>query len=160
MGHHVEIHGRGYKHMALCREIGGHEHVVCHTVGHLAYRGGCGRGNDHAVGPQTEIHMGMPFAGIGGKELADHRLLAQGREGDRGDEFLTGRSDDHLYLGPCLDKKAQKADALIGGYAAADAEDDMLTGQRGLARGHFSLSFMRVKQSLVFWAKSPFRIQS
>lgn len=104
--------------------------------------------------------MGVPLAGVGGEELAHHRLLAQGRESDRCDELLAGRGDDHLHLCSGLDEKPQEGYTLVGGDTAAYAEHHVLSGKRGDGRGcHFRLSLMRVKQSLVFWAKSPFMIQ-
>ena len=101
---HIKVHGRSNEDWCLHGEIGGDEHVVCNAMRHLAHgrcRTWC---NDHRIRPETEIHVRIPGTITLREELAHHRLVGQRREGDRGNELLTGRRNDHLYLSSLLDE--------------------------------------------------------
>ena len=155
VAHHVEIHCRSNPHRLFGRQISRHEHIVGNAVGHFPDCRGCGGSYDHSVGPQPEVDMAVPFAGVGGEKLADDGLLAQRSECHGRYELLRCRSHDNLNLGSGFCQQPQKRHALIGGNAARNAENDMFAFERA----HFIDSFIRVKTSLVLPAKSPCIIQ-
>ncbi len=74
MSHHVEVHRRSDKDRTTSREICRHQHIVGHTVGHFCEGRSRSRSNDHSVSPKAEVDMRVPFAGIGGEELAYDRF--------------------------------------------------------------------------------------
>ena len=127
MSHHVEVHSRSHKHGAFRREIGGYEHVVGHAIGHFAYRRRCSRGYDHGIGPQTQVDVRVPFAGVGGEKFRYHRLTAQGRQCYRSYELLAVGRDYHLYLGARLYKQAQQHCRFVCRNAPGDAQYYMFT---------------------------------
>ncbi len=98
-------------------------------MGHFADGAGRGRGNDEGVGPETEVNVGVPFAGVGRKELTDNGFAGQGGEGHGGDELLGRRGHDDLNLGAGLDEQAAEDGALVGGDSAGDSEDYVLAFQ-------------------------------
>lgn len=158
VGHHVEIHGRSHKHRSLGRQIGGDEHIVGHSAGHLGYGGGRGGRYHHGVGPEAYVDMAVPLPCIGCEKLAYDRTTAQSRQRDRSYELLSGRGDYHLHLRPCLYKQAEQADRLVGCDTAGDAEYYVLAFQHQLP-SVFIRSLTAVKASLVFCEKSPCIIQ-
>lgn len=132
---HIQVHGRGDENGCLHRQIGRHEHVVGHAMSHLAQRtGGAGR-DEHGVGPKAQIDMRVPGAVALGEEVADDRMAAEGRKRDGRDKLLASRRDDNLHLRPSLDEGTDDEARLVGGDAARDAQDDMLTRQGRWARG-------------------------
>ena len=75
-------------------------------MSHLAHgRGGAGS-DEHGVRPETEVNVRIPGAVALREELAHHGLVGECREGDRGDELLARRGDDHLHLGSPLNQSA------------------------------------------------------
>ena len=127
MGKHVEVHGGGHEDGSLHAEVGGDEHVVGHAVCHLTDGGGCGRGYEHGIGPKTETDVAVPRAVALGEKVADDGLRRERTQGDGGDELLTGRGDDHLYLSSAPDEAADDETCLVGCNAARDAQNDFLT---------------------------------
>ena len=113
MSVHVEIHGWSDEDGSLHGEIGGDEHIVGNAVCHLAHgRGGAGR-DEHGVRPETEVNVRIPGAVALREELAHHGLVGECREGDRGDELLARRGDDHLHLGTSLNQSAYDEALLV-----------------------------------------------
>ena len=123
---HIQIHGWRNKHGGLHRQIGGDEHVVGNTIGHLAKgrgRTGC---NKHGVGPQSQIHMRVPRTIPLGKELANHGLVGQCRQRYRGDKLLPCRGNNHLYLSTSLHQSTDNQTRLIRGYASRNTQYNLL----------------------------------
>ena len=103
---HVQVHGGSNEDRRFHGEVGGDEHVVGDGVGHFAEtacRAGC---DEHGVGPQSEIHVGVPRAVALCEEITDDGLMGQCAEGDRSDELLARGRDDDLHLSPALDESA------------------------------------------------------
>ena len=127
MAIHVQVHGRSYEDGRFHGEVGGDEHVVGDGVGHLAEtacRAGC---DEHGVGPQSEIHVGVPRTVALCEEITDDGLMGQRTEGDRGDELLARRGDDDLHLCPALDESAYDQTGLIRRDGACNAQYDFLS---------------------------------
>lgn len=60
MGKHIQVHRRSNEHGSFHREVGSYQHVVGYAVRHLADGRRRSRGNDHCVGPQSEVDMAVP----------------------------------------------------------------------------------------------------
>ena len=71
MGEHIQVHRRGNKDGSLHREVGRQEHIVCHSVCHLADGRGGGWCDDHSVCPQTDVHVAIPRAIASAEELTN-----------------------------------------------------------------------------------------
>ena len=118
MGKHVEVHGRSNENGCLHGQISGNQHVVSHTMGHLSDGAGRSRCNHHGIRPKSQIHMTVPSAVSLREKLADDRFAGQCRQCNGCNEFLTGRSDDHLYFSSFLDKGTNEYSRFVGGYAS------------------------------------------
>ena len=51
MSEHIQVHGWSHKYRSLHGQVSGNEHIVCHTMCHLADGAGCSRSNDHGICP-------------------------------------------------------------------------------------------------------------
>ena len=71
--------------------------------------------------------MRVPGAVALREELAYHGFMSEGREGDRGNKLLSGRSDDHLNLSAPLDESSYNQACFIGCNRACDAQYDFLS---------------------------------
>ena len=111
-------------------------------MSHLAQRTGGAGGDQHGVGPKAQIDMRVPGAVALGEEVADDRMATEGRKRDGRDKLLASRRDDHLHLRPSLDEGTDDEARLVGGDAARDAQDDMLTRQGRWARGRMGRGWM------------------
>ena len=119
---HVEVHGWSYEHRSLHRQICSDEHIVSHTVRHLAHSAGSTRSYHHCISPQSEVYMRVPRAVALREELAHHGLVCQSRQRNGSDKLLTGRCYHHLHLSSLLYKFAYQQTRLIGGYRACYAQ--------------------------------------
>ena len=124
---HVKVHSRSDEDRCLHRQVGGDEHVVGNAVCHLAQSTGRAGSYQHGVGPQAEVHMGVPRAVALREELADDRLVGQRRQGDGGDELLACRGDDDLHLSTLSDEAADDEAGLVGGNGAGNTQNNLLS---------------------------------
>ena len=149
MGIHVEVHCRSHENgntdfpffampwrngrRALSHaQIGGDEHVVCYAVCHFA-DGACrSRRDEHCIGPHTEVDMGVPTAVAAVEELADDRLVRQGRERQGRDKLLGCRRHHDLHLGSLLDEEPHQEACFVGCNASRNAKDYLLIFQHTL----------------------------
>ncbi|MNW14536.1 hypothetical protein D3C71_2127850 [compost metagenome] len=53
-----------------------------------------------------------------------HRVAGQGLQGQRGDEFAPAAGHDHMHVGTLVAQAANQLCALVGGNAAAHADND------------------------------------
>ena len=92
-----------------------------------AHRAGRAGSYNHCVGPQPQLHVGMPRAVALGEEVADDRMLRQCGQRERGDELLARWCDHNLHLSPAPDKAADDEARLVGSDGARDAQHDFLS---------------------------------
>ncbi len=76
------------------------------------------------VGPLGQFDMA--HGGLGGRveQVEVHRVAGQRLQGQRGDELAAAAGHDHAHFGALVAQAADQLGALVGGDAAADAQDD------------------------------------
>ena len=91
---------------------------------------GGGRGDDDAVGPACQFDMAHRLFGGAVPQGGAHRLPGQGLETQRRDELLRTVGHGHLHVGAGVAQAAHQLQRFVGGDAAADAQQQLLSVQR------------------------------
>ncbi len=123
---HAHIHRRRGEHLLVGGEQHGGGEIVGQTMRHLGEKVG-GRRRDHdqiGLARQTD----MPDLGLvlEVEEIGEDLRLGEHRERERRDEFGAAACQDRAHARAPLLQAAHQFEALIGGDAAADDQEDAL----------------------------------
>jgi hypothetical protein len=121
---HGLVHGRGDGDGSVGGQDQGGQQVIGDALRQAGDQVGSGRGDQHQIGPFGQFDMA--HGGFGGRvqQIQVNRVAGQGLHGQRGDELTTAAGHDHAHFGALVEKPANQFCALVGGNAAADAEND------------------------------------
>eukprot|EP01132_Coremiostelium_polycephalum_P020831 gene20832-biopygen11637 len=121
---HGLVHGRGDRDGGVGGQYQGGQQVVGNALGQAGDQVGGGRGDQHQVGPLGQLDVAHGGFGRRVQQVEVNRVAGQGLHGQRGDEFTAATGHDHAHFGALVEKPANQLCALVGGNAAADAEND------------------------------------
>ena len=99
VGVHVQVHGGSHGDRTAGREVDGQQQVVGDAGGHFGQGVGRGGGDQVAVGPFAQRHVGVPRAVFGVEELHQNRVLRERGHRQGRDELLRQRSHHHAHVG-------------------------------------------------------------
>ena len=140
---HPGVHGRGEQDRAGAGERGRGDRVVPHSGAQPREEIGGGRRHDEEVGAPGQLQVAV--GGLGGwvEQVHQHRVAGEGLEGERADEAGGVRRHDHADVRAPLHEEADDLAGLVGGDAAAHAEDHG-TVAKGAHLGSFTIMFRNV----------------
>ena len=96
------------------------------TASHLGEQiGCCGRHHDQ-IGLAREADMADLALVVEVEQLGEHAVACQRADGERRNEFLRGLGHHGTHGDTALAQAADQIQALVGGNATADDEDDAL----------------------------------
>ena len=121
---HGLVHGRGDGDGGICGQYQGGQQVIGNALGQAGDQVGGGRGDQHQVGPFGQFDMAHGGFGRRVQQVQVNRVPGQGLHGQRRDELTAAAGHDHAHFGALVEEPADQLCALVGGNAAADAEND------------------------------------
>ena len=101
VGVHVQVHGGSRDDRAACREVGRQQQIVGDAAGHLGQRVGRGGGDQVAVRPFAQRHVGVPRAVFRIEEFDQNGIFRERGHRQRRDELLGQRRHHHAHVGAC-----------------------------------------------------------
>ena len=123
---HAHIHGGRDEH----RLVGGEQHgggeIVGEAMRHLGEEVGGRRRDDDQVGLARQADMADLGLVLEVEQIGEGLLLGEHGERERGDELGAAFGQDRAHGGAPLLQAAHELEALIGGDAAADDQQDAL----------------------------------
>ena len=132
---HPYIHGRGQQHPLVRGDQGGGGQIVGQTVRRLGDQARRRRGHDHQIGPARQLDMAHGGFFFGVEKTRPHRMARQRRQRQGGDELGPGFGQDHPRLAARLGDQPHQLQRLVGGYAAADDQQDLAMGKGAAVHG-------------------------
>ena len=127
---HFAVHGRGQQQRHRFDGAGqAHqaEQIVSAPVQQFGHEIGAARSNKNGVGLSAQVDVrhivGLARVPLRGVDAA----LAQGLQGDRGDELGCGLGHHHLHGGAFLDERAAQFGGLVARNAAAESQNNVFT---------------------------------
>ncbi|MCY1401567.1 hypothetical protein D9M71_166880 [compost metagenome] len=121
---HGLVHGRGQGDGRVCRQHQSRQQIIGDALGQARDQVGGGRGDQNQVCPLGQFDMAHGCLGSRVEQVHVHGVPGQGLHGQWGDEFTAATGHDHAHFGTVLKEPANQFGALVGGNAAADAEND------------------------------------
>ncbi|MCY1280381.1 hypothetical protein D9M69_359920 [compost metagenome] len=121
---HRLVHRRGEGDHGVGGQHQGGQQVVGLALGEACQQVGGGRGDQHQVGPARQLDVAHGGFGGGVEQVEVYRVAGQCLQGQRGDELAAALGHYHAHFGALVAQPANQFGALVGGDAAADAQDD------------------------------------
>ncbi|MNE01545.1 hypothetical protein D3C80_939890 [compost metagenome] len=121
---HGLVHGRGQGNRSVGGQYQGCQQVIGDALGQARDQVGGGRRDQDQVGPLGQLDMAHGGFRSRVKQVHVHGVPGQGLHGQGGYEFTAATGHDHAHFGAVLEEPANQFGALVGGNAAADAEND------------------------------------
>ena len=121
---HGLVHRRGQGHRRVGGQHQGGQQIVGHALGEARQQVGGGRGDQHQVGPFGQLDVAHRRLGGRIEQIQMHRMAGQGLEGQGSDELASCTGHHYMDFRALVAQAADQLRALVGGDAAADAQDD------------------------------------
>ena len=125
---HLFVHGRRHRQRAGARGGQGGDQVVTVAMRQARQHIGGGGRNQKAIGPAGQLDMRHIVVRACIPQIHIHRPARQRLEGHRGDKAGGGFAHRHVHGVARLDQQADEFGGFIGGHAARDAKQDVLSG--------------------------------
>jgi len=126
---HGRIHCRCGKHRPVGCQQHGRGKIVGKPVRHLRHQIGRGRGDQHQIAVARQPDMADILFVLPRKQIEEHMVRRQRTDGQRRDEFLRPAGHHRAHAGAALAQPADQIQALIGGDAARDDEEDAFSAE-------------------------------
>ncbi len=123
---HADIHRGRDEHLLVGREQHGGGEIAGETMRHLGEEVGGRRRHDDQIGFARKADMPDLGLVLQVEQIGEGFFLGEHRERKRRDEFGAGACQDRAHRRAPLLQAAHELEALIGGDAAADDQQDAL----------------------------------
>ena len=133
---HAHIHGRRGEHLLVGGKENGGGKIVGQAMRHLGEKIGGRRRHDDEIGLARETDVADLGLVLEIEEVGKNPLLGEHGERERGDERSAAVCEDRAHRGAPFLQAAHEIEALIGGDAAADDQEDAFSLHVRLLRCH------------------------
>ena len=121
---HGLVHGRGDGDGGVGGQYQGGQQVIGDALGQACDQVGGGRRDQHQVGPFGQLDMAHGGFSCRVEQVQVNRVAGQRLHGQWGNELTATAGHDHAHFGALVQEPANQFCALVGGNAAANAEND------------------------------------
>ena len=132
---HARVHGRGDQYGLVGRQQHGGGEIVGVAAGHPRDEVGSSRRDDDEVGITGEADVADLALVVEAEQVGQHPLVRQRADRQRRHEALAGSRDHRAHGDAALGKAPDQVEALVGGDAAADDEEDTFVGHCNTSSG-------------------------